>query len=62
MILRTNVSYDFISQGLEQIDFDWNIYSKDPADRILKMIWSRDRMWISHAGGESRDRIWNIEI
>ena len=51
MILRTNVSYDFISQGLEQIDFDWNIYSKDPADRILKMIWSRDRMWISHAGG-----------
>jgi hypothetical protein len=41
---------------------DIYIYSKDPADRILKMIWSRDRMWISHAGGESRDRIWNIEI
>ena len=36
-----------------------NIYSKDPADRILKMIWSRDRIRISHAGGESRDRIWN---
>ena len=27
------------------------IYSKDPADRIPKMIWSTDRIWISHAGG-----------
>ena len=48
--------------GVDLIDGYPTIYSKDPADRIPRMIWSTDRIWISHAGGESRDRIRNIEI